>query len=194
MRILKEEQNLMVLQERNLSAFVAGTIFFIVGFVSIFQDLVLLGILVALFGAFIIATTKTVTISLNKSANKLSFFRKGLISQSHQEYDLNQIKEIEMSRTKNYHVSGIRSVGRYLYHLAFVLKSGEVVFFNSSNTSPFITPQRRIGSRVANFLGVPFKEKGRPTHGRALSTVSSFSPNRQEAESDDERGAWWRTE
>jgi hypothetical protein len=192
MKILKDEQDLLILRESNTGAFIVGTIFFLVGFISIFQDLVLLGILIALFGVLIIVTTKTVTISLDKSTNKLSFLRKGLIGQSHQEYALDQIKEIEMSR--NYSFSETKNVGRYSYRLAFVLKNGEVVFFNSRDTSPFITPQRRTGSKVANFLGVPFREEGIPTFRKAPSTVSTFPKNRQEAESDNERGTWWRTE
>ena len=181
MRIVKEDQNLMILKDRNIIAFVAGTIFLLAGIAVIIkpdfftnQPPIWSGFVGFLLGGFVVAIAKITTIKLDKSINKLSLLRKGLTVQSNQEYDLNQIKEVELSVAYN----SSRKGGGYSYHLAFVFNSGEIVPLNPGSSSTIrvmgrqIIPEKTLGARIATFLGVPFQERRPPTVSETLSAVS----------------------
>ena len=77
MKIAKEDENLMVLKDRNIIAFVVGIIFFLAGIVIIFkpdfstnQPSLWLGFIGILLGGFVITVTKIATVKLDKSIGK----------------------------------------------------------------------------------------------------------------------------
>jgi len=192
MKIIKEDQNLMVLKNRNVIAFVVGLIFLLAGIVVIFkpdfftnQPPLWSGFVGVILGGFVVAVAKITTINIDKSANKLTFLRKGLIGKSGNEYDLKQIKEVELSVA--YHSSS-KGGGGYSYHLAFVFNNGEIVQLNPGSSSIIrvmgrqIIPEKTLGARIAAFLGVPFQERRPPSVSEALSAVSSAIQNAAEKE------------
>lgn len=190
MKILKEDQNLMILKDNNITIFVVGIIFVFVGLMIIFkpdyftnETPLWFGFVGILFGLFIILMAKITTISLDKLSNKLSFQQKGLTNKIIKEYTLGQIKEIELS--VSYSTSGKNN---YSYHLAFVLNNNEIIPLNPGSSSFLkimgkqIIPENTIGQRIANFLNVPFQNRQPPTASEALSTISSAIQNAIEKE------------
>lgn len=191
MRIVKETPDLMVLKEKNIFAFFVGMIFTLAGFLVILkpdfftnQPPLWSGFVGILLGGFVVAVAKITTVKLDKSANKLLFLRKGLAGQSRKEYDLNQIKEVELSVAYNTSSKG----GGYSYHLAFVFNSGEIVPLNPGSSSIMrvmgrqIIPEKTLGVRIATFLRVPFQERRPPTVGETLSAVPSAIQSAAEKE------------
>lgn len=190
MRIVKETENLIVLKDRNIIAFLIGIIFLLVGIIVITKPDFLtnqppfwFGLVGIFLGGFVMAVAKITTISLDKSLGKLTFLRKSLIGKNNKEYDLKQIKEVELSVAYN---SSSKSDGGYSYHLAFVLNSGEIIQFNPGSSSIIrvmgrqIIPEKILGARIAGFLGVPFQEKRPPTVSETLSALSSAVQNAAE--------------
>lgn len=182
MKIIQEEQNLMVLKDSNIIAFIAGTIFTIGGLVVIFkpdfftnQPSVWVGFIGVLLGGSVISSAKITTVSLDKTSNKLLFLRKGLMSKSVNEYNLDQIKEVELSVLYSSSSKG----GGYSYHLAFVFNNGEIIPLNPGSSSVIkimgiqIIPEKTTGARIASFLNVPFQERRPPTVSETLSAISS---------------------
>ena len=191
MRIVKENENLMVLKDRNIIAFAVGIIFLLAGIAVIIkpdfftnQPPFWSGLVGILLGGFVVAVAKITTINLDKQVNKLTFLRRGLIGKNSNEYDLNQIKEVELSVAYNTSRKG----GGYSYHLAFVLNSGEIVQLNPGSSSIIkvmgrqIIPEKTLGTRIASFLGVPFQERRPPTVSETLSAVTSAIQNAAEKE------------
>jgi hypothetical protein len=182
MKIIQEDDNQMILKDRNYVSFIIGIIFSFLGLITIFkadlftnQPPIWSGFVWVLLGFFAIIVSKITTITLDKSINKLLFFRKGLSGQSNHEYDLNQIKELELSVAYS---QSKRKQG-YSYHLAFIFNNGEIVPLSPGTSSNHrlmgrqIIPEKNIGARIASFLGVPFQERRPPTLSETLSTVSS---------------------
>ena len=104
MRIIRENKNLMILKDSNIFVFIVGIIFALAGFVVIFkpdfftnQPPMWSGFVGVLLGGFVFFAAKITTVSLNKTSNKLLFLRKGLTSKNIKEYNLDQIKEVELS-------------------------------------------------------------------------------------------------
>lgn len=189
MKIVKEDQSLMVLKDSNIVAYLVGIMFFALGLVVIFnpdffdkQPPLWSGLLGAVFGGYVIAMAKMTTIRLDKLNKRLVFLRKGLIGQTSKEYDLSQIKEIELSVS----YSSSRRGGGHSYHLAFVLSNGESVALNPGSSSIVrvmgrqLIPEKDLGARVAAFLGVPFLERRPPTVTESLSALSTAIQNAAE--------------
>src|SRR3989344_4166438 len=100
MRIIKEDQNLMILKDRNIIVFVIGIIFALAGFAVILkpdfftnQPPIWSGFVGVLLGGFVIVVAKITTISLDKTSNKLLFLQRNLLGKNVKEYNLDQIKE-----------------------------------------------------------------------------------------------------
>lgn len=191
MNIVKEDQNLMVLKDREIFVFVVGIIFELAGFLVIFkpdfftnQPPVWSGFIGILLGGFVIFVTKISTVSFDKSSNKLSFLQKGLIGKNSKECNLDQIKEVELSAAYTSSSKG----GGYSYHLAFVLNNGEIVPLNPGSSSIVrimgrqIIPEKTLGARISSFLNVPFQERRPPTVSETLSAVSSAIQSAAEKE------------
>jgi len=137
-----------------------------------------------LLGGFVIFVTKISTVILDKLSNKLSFLQKGLIGKNSKEYNLDQIKEVELSVAYTSQSKG----GGYSYHLAFVLNNGEIVQLNPGSSSIVrimgrqIIPEKTLGARISSFLNIPFQERRPPTVSETLSAVSSAIQSAAEKE------------
>lgn len=192
MRIIKEDENLMVLKEKNITAYIVGIVFLLAGIAVILKPNIFTnqppfwsGLVGIFLGGFVIVVAKTTMIKLDKLANKLTFLRRGLVGKSSNEYDLKQIKEVELSVAYN---SSSRGGGGYSHHLAFIFNGGEIVQLNPGGSSIVrvmgrqIIPEKTLGARIAVFLGVPFQERRPPTVSETLSVVSSAVQNAAEKE------------
>lgn len=181
----------MVLKDRGIAAYLIGIMFFVIGAVIILnptffdkQPPLWSGWVSVLFGGYVIAMAKATTIKIDKLNNKLVFWRKGLTGQDQKEYDLSQIKEVELSVAYN----SSRRGGGHSYHLAFVLSNGESVALNPGSSSIVrvmgrqLIPEKDLGARVAAFLGVPFLERRPPTISESLSALSTAIQNVAEKE------------
>lgn len=186
----------MILKDRNAIVFIVGIIFAFAGLAVIFepnfftsQPPLWSGFIGVLFGVLVLLVTKVTTVSLDKSSNKLFFLRKGLTSKSIQEYNLDQITEVELSVT---YTSSGKGDG-YSNHLAFVFHNREVVPLNPGGSSIMkimgrqIIPEKTLGARIASFLNVPFQERRPPTVSETLSAVSSAIQNATENEMEKQR-------
>lgn len=191
MRITREDQNLMILKDRNTTAFLVGIMFALVGLAVILkpdfftnQPPIWSGFVGVLLGGFVIFVAKITTVSLDKTSNKLLFVRKGLTSKNTKEYNLDQIKEVELSVA---YTSSSKGSG-YSYHLAFVLNNGEIVPLNPGSSSIArimgrqIIPEKTTGARMASFLNVPFQERRPSTVSETLFVVSSAIQSAAEKE------------
>lgn len=183
----------MILKDSNVIAFAAGTFFLLVGIIVIVEpDLFTnqppfwLGFVFMLFGGGMVVGGKIITVYLDKSANKLIFVQKGLSGRKRKEYDLSQIKEVELSVA--YNAASKSKGGGHSYHVAFVCKSGEIIQLNPGHASVRrfmgrqIIPEKILGVRIAAFLGVPFQERRPPTVQETLSAVTSAIQNVAEQE------------
>lgn len=191
MMIVRQDQNLMILKDRNIIVFIVGIVFVLVGLAVVLkpdfftnQPPLWSGFVGILLGGFVVLVAKITTISLNKTSNKFLFLQKGLTSKSIKEYNLDQIKEVELSVA----YTPSSKVGGYSYHLAFVFHNGENVPLNPGNSSIIrimgrqIIPEKTLGAKIASFLNVPFQERRPPTVSETLSVVSSAIQSAAEKE------------
>ncbi|MEK7478914.1 MAG: hypothetical protein AAB626_03285 [Patescibacteria group bacterium] len=179
MKITKEDPNLMVIKDRNIFVFLIGAVFALAGFLVILkpdffteQPPTWFGFMFFIIGLLTLFQAGVVTVSLDKTSNKLLFLRKKLIGKSNQsEYALNQIKEVELSVA--YNKSG------YSYHLSFIFNNGEIVPLSPGASSIIkingwqIVPENDLGTKISNFLNIPFQERRAPTVGETLSAIQS---------------------
>ncbi|MEW6328836.1 MAG: hypothetical protein AB1468_01835, partial [Candidatus Micrarchaeota archaeon] len=105
MKITQETTTLMVLNDRNILLFLLGAAIILVGFAAIFYPSTFIQTPPLWFGAFfffmgllIILKLPVTTVVLDKTTNKLSITLKTLVGKKVQEYDLNQINEIQLQQ------------------------------------------------------------------------------------------------
>ncbi len=187
MRIVKEKEDLMVLRDEGIIAFLIGPVFLTVGIVFIIKEgfspiepsswTYLLFIFV---GILITVLWKTTTISLNKKTGKLIFLSKGLKGKISKEYNLNEIKEIEIHTE---YLKNKDNESNVSYHLIFIFNNGERVPLSPGERGSRrsmgvqVIPEVEIGKKLAKFLDVPFQERRLPTVQETLSTVSNVILN-----------------
>ncbi len=195
MRIVKEKEDLMVLRDEWIITFLIGPVFLTVGIVFIIKEgfspiepsswTYLLFIFV---GILITVLWKTTTISLDKKTGKLIFLSKGLKGKISKEYNLNEIKEVELHTE---YLKNKDNESNVFYNLIFILKSGERVPLspgeksNRTSMGVQVIPEVDIGKKLAKFLEVPFQERRLPTVQETLSAVSNtvlniFNKNKKE--------------
>lgn len=187
MKITQETQNLLVLKDGNLWAWILGGVFILVGIVAIvsptsFTNIppVWGGAISILVGLAVILIAKSSIITLNKDTNQFSIARKSIIGgQTQEDYALNQIKQIELQyRVSRQNISsrglnqGMRM--KYSYRLVFILVDGREVplttgFSGASNVGGILRVKERvIGEKLSAFLGVPFIDI-RPTDSQRIN-------------------------
>ncbi len=180
----------MILKDRGGFVFFVGIIFALAGFAVIFKPDFFTenpplwsGVAGVLLGALIIVVAKITTVTLDKTSNKILFLWRSLLNNKIQEYTLDQIKEVELSAIYSSGKGGACS-----YHLALVFNNGEIIPLNPGSSSSIrimgrqIIPEKTLGTRMANFLNVPFQEKRPPTVSETLSTISSAIQSAAEKE------------
>lgn len=174
MKITQETQNLIVLKDGNLWAWILGEVFVLVGIVAIVSPASFTntppawaGAISILVGLAVILLVKSSIITLDKDANQLSIVRKSIIGgQTQEDYALNQIKQIELQYRVNLRnfSQGVNRGMRmaYSYRLVFILTDGREVplttgFSGASNVGGILrVKERAIGEKLSAFLGVPF--------------------------------------
>lgn len=176
MKIIQETQNLIVLKDSNLWAWVLGGVFVLAGVIMIVSPTsfvnntppMWIGALFVLAGLATILFSKSSVVTLNKETNQFSIARKSIIGgQTQEDYVLNQIKQIELQyRVSRQNVSsqglnqGMRM--KYSYRLILILTDGREVplttgFSGASNVGGILKIKERvIGEKLAAFLSVPF--------------------------------------
>ena len=182
MTILIEDQNTLVLRDKNLLAFFLGAVSVGVGLMIVLQlDVftsqppVWSGSIGILLGIVVILVTKITTVTLDKSTKKLLFQYQSLTGKKTVEYQLDQIKELELTATFTHSRTG----SGYSYHVSFVLVTGEVIPLNLGTVNILrvmgrhILTEKSVGAKIAHFLQVPFQERRPPTVHETLSAVSS---------------------
>lgn len=182
MKIIREDERLMVIKDYNILVFCVGIIFFLVGTTVLVKPDFFInnpplwsGLIGIIIGVFIVSKTKIVTINIDKSSGKLLFLRKWLFGNSYSEYSLSQIKKVELNT--EYEESG--NNGGYIYHVSFIFNNGETVNLNPDSSSVIkimgkpIIPEKTLGARIASFLDVPFQERRPTTVNEVLNTVAN---------------------
>jgi len=168
MKITKQTSSLMVIKDRNIMSFLFAGIFALIGFLIIFfPDLLnadsspILGVPFFLIGLLLIFSTTMYSITINKGINKLSIVWRKLIGYRKDEYDLNQINQLEL----------------YISHdseqLLFILKDGEEIALPFKGVTRVmgmkVSNIRKIGKSIAEFLNIKF------VRTRPKSLVESLS-------------------
>jgi hypothetical protein len=174
MKTTLESSSLMTLKDYNISHFLGGVLFFVVGFfIAFFFDadgnLVVpaIGVIFALVGIWLLVSTKLVSISLDKAMNKAKFSLRSILKNESKEITLQQIKSLILEKEIRRSSKG---KSRRQFSLRFVLDSGEEMpfeFGSVAGTMDVLTsPEEKIrkqAQQVAEFLGVNLKEIGPPS-------------------------------
>jgi len=197
MKIIKEDQNLMVIKDKSIVVFVVGAIFALGGFLVILKPdfftnkpPIWSGFVGILIGLFVFFVAKITTITLDKITRKIVFEWKTIISKKSKEYDLGSIKQLELQQVYN---SNSKSRGGYSNKLVFLLDNGEEVPLNPNSSSVVsvggrqITTGKGIGLKISSFLNIPFQERRLPTVNEILSTIQSSIKNNAEIEIENDK-------
>lgn len=172
MKITQETQNLIVLEDSSLWAWVLGGVFVLAGVVMIVSPAsfannappMWAGVLFIVAGLAATLFSKSSVITLSKDTNQLSIARKSIVGgRTQDDYALNQIKQIELQYSvSRRNVKGRGMETNYSYRLIFILTDGREVpltagFSGASNVGGILRVKERvIGEKLAAFLGVPF--------------------------------------
>lgn len=165
MKIIEENQNLIILKNNNISNFIISILLLLIGFLGIFSDFSPIQIprgtgLISLFlGFFIGFFTKVKTFTFNKSTNQFLVLKLGLRGKKTQTYDLSQIKEIKLST--RYAPKKSKK-----YRLMVLLSNDKTIRLSSSRSKTISDnmPIKLLGEKLANFLKVPFNESSDSTN------------------------------
>ncbi len=190
MRIVTENPDLIVIKSGNFFGYTIGSIFVLLGFVILLQpeNFVIstdipwwVALFIIILGSLSIFLPTIDYIVLDKRANKIEIRQKNIFWRKNNSYDFSQIKEIEMRLIPN----GGRQ-GGYSQGLSCVLKNSEqIIFPTKSSTVMFRTGAvsfnvsssvESVGRKIANFLSVPFIDKGIPTLAEAITEFVNAIP------------------
>src|SRR5208283_5608487 len=205
MKLTLEGQSRMVLKDHNYSGYAGGAVSLIIGVgvaVLFMSNLIAVGVgvLFALIGIALIATTKMVTITLDKAAGKGAIELKGIIGSGSRDMDLSKIKKLTLSKIMTSSGTGSRYSNQptgaiqfgatqygnrqysihYEYIVNFVMDTGESLPFKLANVSAGITDvimspdekEMKFVKQIADFLGVPMECVAPPSLGQTLSAIT----------------------
>lgn len=194
MKIVHEDQNVMIIKDRNIFSFVIGIIFLGVCLWIILRTMEKswIGAIISFVGFLLIALfAKMTTIIIDKNAKKLVVRWRTLVRGKSEEYDLSQVKQIELQQRYISETSTTGVSSGYSYKLAFVLNNGqeiplapEIALLTSGTINIGSDMARKklvtIGTRIANFLNIPFQERRPPTVTEVLSALGRGIQNEVE--------------
>ena len=174
MIIKKVNNDIIIIKESNIWVFAIGLAFFLVGIFSFIspekftqQPPFIMKISFVFLGLLVFVLTKTKNTTLDKKVGKMIISRKSLIGSSREEYDLNQIKSIELRQ--EYGNKG------FVYNLFFIMEGNNVIMINETQESIKIMGKSLIpegkGLKIAQFLNIPFEQRRVPTAREVLSEV-----------------------
>lgn len=160
MKIIKQDQSLMIIQSGNI-IFLNSTFFIIivVSFIIFITNSSFtyflsgfLAIITAILFALLTTSFKVTNINIDKNTNKLIFNYKKLISRKIEEYNLNSVKQIEIGFMNITFVLDSGEKIKLVPLSAAIIPSRAFIFFATSlreNVS-------QIGKSIADFINVPF--------------------------------------
>ncbi len=180
MKITLESESLMTLKDHNITHFIGGLAFFVLGagfaYVSRAEIIGLgFGLLFAVIGLWILATTKLVNLSLDKGMGRAKFSLRSLLKNESRDVSIGEItslvleKQILRSRKGN---------PKRQFTLAFLLESGDRLEFElgtmSGGIDVLVSPDDKMraeAQKVSDFIGVPLSLEGPPSLHETLSTL-----------------------
>lgn len=181
MKVTMESSSLMSLKDHNISHFIMGLMFLLIGPAIAFlfgtADLVVLGFgaLFSLVGLWILISTKLVSISLDKGMGRASFSLRSLLKNEHKEIAISDIKGLTLQKDI---VGSSKGKSSRQFSLTFVLGGGTELpfeFGSVAGTMDVLTsPEegiRKKAQQVSEFLGVPLKLIGPPSASEAISAI-----------------------
>jgi hypothetical protein len=189
MRIITENIELIVIKSGNLFGYIIGSIFVLLGAVILLQpnDFVIntdipwwMAFFIIILGLLSIFLPTIDYITFNKQTNKLEIRQRNIFWRRSGDYDLAQIKEIEMRLVPN---GGRR--GGYSQKLLCVMKSGEhIALPTKSSVSTIqigvvgfnVSYVEKVGKKITEFLNVPFIDKGIPTVAEVINETVNTMP------------------
>jgi hypothetical protein len=190
MRIVKEDQNLMVIKDRNILIFLTGAVFLFIGLLLMLKPNLFAsqppfwyGLAAVLVGGFVVSAVKVTTVTLDKISSKMLVTDKSLLSQSKKEFGFDQIVKIELQRSQNFSRKG----GGSSYKLAFILNNGEQIplsILSGAVMGIEVIPGKGNGVRIASFLNVPFEERRPLTVNETISAIQTGIQNAAQKEAE----------
>ncbi len=180
MKIIQEDPGRMVLKDHNISHFVGGLVAVAAGIAVILfmtSESILVPIIGGLFvvaGAYVLATTKIINISLNKTT-MCTFSMWKLLGKESRECSMGDINSLTLEKS----IHGGKNKTTYKYVLAFGFKDGSEMLFDFGSVSAgiadvFRSPhekKKKEAQQIADFIGVPLKEIGPPDVSQVLASV-----------------------
>jgi len=207
MKVVTETPTLLVLKDKPISQIFVGIILALVGVVIspliMAKGIVfmLIPLIFVLFGIATIFLTKFLTITIDKSVNKVNFGSTSLLGKKSQDIAVDQISEIAIQEMLTQDVA-LRTTNSLAYQnsapklnfvLIFYLKDGQGMPVPMGSTSGgfgingmFLNmfsgrnKKIEIGNKIANFIGVPFKDNRAPTISDVVSEVGQMIGNKEE--------------
>jgi len=169
MKIVKETSDLIIIKDRNIAFFTIGIIFILTGLSLLtilkpafssfdYERVINFAFLFILLGLGAVLILDTITISLDKTSNKLSLILRSIIRKKVKECPLNQIRAIEL---RLFYMPGEGKWPRLVFILIdgteFPLPLGAITTTGRRRKRQIIK-ERNIGPKIATFLNVPFNE------------------------------------
>ena len=174
------------MKDNNYTSFFGGIVLIIIGvgaaYLFIKQSLIaaaICGIFVVV-GIYMLATTKIVTIILDKATNRGTISLRGLMGSGTREMGLSKIKKVGLKKiVKVTHSSKGGSKTSYEYIVSFVMDTGEELPFELATVSASITDvltspdekQKNAAKQIADFLGVQMEFTGPPSIKETLTAI-----------------------
>jgi hypothetical protein len=182
MKLNQESSSLLTLKDYNISQFVFGILFVIIGIaIAVFLAngeylmAIAFGVVFALSGLWMLISTKLVSISLDKGLGRAKFSLRSILKNKSRELSIQQIKSLTLMKEIDNSSKGNM---RRQFTLRFVLDNGEEIPFEfgslTGGMDVLTSPEaniRKQAQQVAEFLGVPLKRVGPPSTSEVLSTI-----------------------
>jgi hypothetical protein len=200
MKITLENPSRMVLLDHNYTAYIAGAGLFIIGgyfgvsYLSTNMMTAGAGGLFALIGIAIVATSKMLTITLDKQSGKGAIALKGIIGGGSRDIELSKVRKLTLRKqTRTTYTSSRQSSGvsfgsgmssgmriEFDYTIGFVMDTNEELPFKLANISSgvnnvLISPDERemnFAKQISDFLGVPLDFVAPSSMGQTISTIT----------------------
>ena len=200
MKISFDSTSRMVLKDHNITSFFGGLAFTIVGLVIVTYSFssgwytssskspdpmgtlfgILFGAIFTIVGLYLLVTTKIITATLDKTADKGAFSFQGLLKRESKEIELSDIKELVLQKfitTSSPSKGGSRTYFNYI--LMFALKSGDEIPLEFGKVTSGLMDvlaspdenKKKEAQQVADFVGVSMRFVGPPSITDAFSAI-----------------------
>lgn len=188
MKIIRQNSEELIIKDGNF-AWIAGSIFFIIGIIIIWKPYFLnseipwwVGLFVIMLGLLSVIFPTSDTIVFSKKENVLKIQRKNLVGLKKEEYPLDKINTIELRSFSSGRNEALQ------YRLVCLGENNKEIILNpnKSTSSRFslgsfsfnVIPEKKIGQEIALFLEVPFSDDRRPpTVNETLNKIIEVNQN-----------------